>query len=394
MALRFQKRFTLIPGVRLSFGKKGVSLSLGPRGCSINFGSKGTHVNLGIPGTGLSIRNRIDTRTQSSNNNFQQAMNNEALEYISVSLRIDENGILLLETEDGSPLSTTLANRLKKEQPEMVSQALRNGANDINKDFNELMIIHQLTPAPYQRKLIFHQFIPPYPQKPKLKPVNLLYRVFNFPSKIEKENNEKMALYHQAIGYWENLKKENDDAEEYFNSIVQQADGGDLQAMEQIFSYALSDLKWAKDTQLSYDFKDQSILYLDVDLPNLDDMPKKTAEIATRGYKLLIKERTETQLKKDFNYLIHSIFFRIAGEVFATLPILQKIILSGYVQRNDPAVGLIKDVYIISVEIDKQKWVEIDFGQLNIINPIDALERFNLRKYLDKSSYLCQIDPI
>lgn len=38
VGLRFQKRITLIPGVRLNIGMKGCSLSLGPRGFSLNVG--------------------------------------------------------------------------------------------------------------------------------------------------------------------------------------------------------------------------------------------------------------------------------------------------------------------------------------------------------------------
>ncbi|WP_454783301.1 DUF4236 domain-containing protein [Legionella sp. WA2022007384] len=61
MALRFRRRITLLPGVRLNIGKKGGSLSLGPRGTSINIGKKGLFANIGLPGTGLSIRNRLDS---------------------------------------------------------------------------------------------------------------------------------------------------------------------------------------------------------------------------------------------------------------------------------------------------------------------------------------------
>lgn len=99
-------------------------------------------------------------------------------------------------------------------------------------------------------------------------------------------------------------------------------------------------------------------------------------------------------MKKDFSHLVHAIFFRITGEVFATLPILQKIVLSGYVQRNNPATGVIEDIFIISVEIDKQKWTDIDFSKLKDINPINSLERFNLRRNIDRSSNFCPIDPI
>ncbi len=52
--------------------------------------------------------------------------------------------------------------------------------------------------------------------------------------------------------------------------------------MEQVFNYSLSYLKWVKDTQLSYAFKKKNTLYLDVDLPSLEDMPHQIAEIASR----------------------------------------------------------------------------------------------------------------
>lgn len=95
--------------------------------------------------------------------------------------------------------------------------------------------------------------------------------------------------------------------------------------MENVLAYVLSDLHWAKDTQVCFDFKDQANLYLDIDLPDLKDVPKEYAEISTRGYKLLIKEKSDLQLKKDFCYLVHAILFRIAGEVFAALQALKKL---------------------------------------------------------------------
>jgi hypothetical protein len=57
MGWRFQKRITILPGVRLNLSRRGVSTSLGPRGADVNMrlGRKPT-VNLGIPGSGLSTR--------------------------------------------------------------------------------------------------------------------------------------------------------------------------------------------------------------------------------------------------------------------------------------------------------------------------------------------------
>jgi hypothetical protein len=59
MALRFNKRVKIAPGVRVNLGLKGVSTTIGPKGASVNFGKKGVHLNAGIPGTGISTRTKI-----------------------------------------------------------------------------------------------------------------------------------------------------------------------------------------------------------------------------------------------------------------------------------------------------------------------------------------------
>ena len=44
MGWSWRKRKTLIPGVRLNFGKRGVSTTIGPRGASVTFGPNGTYL--------------------------------------------------------------------------------------------------------------------------------------------------------------------------------------------------------------------------------------------------------------------------------------------------------------------------------------------------------------
>ena len=53
MGLRFQRRLTIVPGVRLNFSKSGVSTSLGVRGAHLTIG-KTPRVTVGLPGSGLS----------------------------------------------------------------------------------------------------------------------------------------------------------------------------------------------------------------------------------------------------------------------------------------------------------------------------------------------------
>jgi len=57
--MKFRKRITIAPGVRLNLSKRGVSTTIGPRGLNVNMGRRGTYLNTGIPGTGLYDRQRI-----------------------------------------------------------------------------------------------------------------------------------------------------------------------------------------------------------------------------------------------------------------------------------------------------------------------------------------------
>src|ERR1700749_3116612 len=61
MGFRFQKRISILPGLRINLSKSGASASVGPRGADVNIGRNGVTTNAGIPGTGLSYRSRLGT---------------------------------------------------------------------------------------------------------------------------------------------------------------------------------------------------------------------------------------------------------------------------------------------------------------------------------------------
>ncbi len=66
MALRFNKRIKIMPGVKLNIGLGGISTTIGPRGASLNVGKKGVYTNAGLPGTGISSRTKIANATARS----------------------------------------------------------------------------------------------------------------------------------------------------------------------------------------------------------------------------------------------------------------------------------------------------------------------------------------
>lgn len=67
MAFRFRRSLTVIPGVKVNFGKTGASVSVGPRGAKATFGGRGrTRATCGIPGTGLSHTSTAATTTENN----------------------------------------------------------------------------------------------------------------------------------------------------------------------------------------------------------------------------------------------------------------------------------------------------------------------------------------
>jgi hypothetical protein len=51
---RFQKRRTIVPGVRLNVGRRSAGVSVGPRGAKLSIGTRGIGATLTLLGTGLS----------------------------------------------------------------------------------------------------------------------------------------------------------------------------------------------------------------------------------------------------------------------------------------------------------------------------------------------------
>jgi hypothetical protein len=53
MPLRFYKRVSILPGLRVNVSRSGASVSVGHRGAWVTMGSKGTRATVGLPGSGL-----------------------------------------------------------------------------------------------------------------------------------------------------------------------------------------------------------------------------------------------------------------------------------------------------------------------------------------------------
>ena len=82
------------------------------------------------------------------------------------------------------------------------------------------------------------------------------------------------------------------------------------------------------------------------------------------------------------------------GEAFRTSENVREVVASGYSQRPDPATGAIEDEYLISVQVSRNAWRDIDFSNLMQVDPIEAVTRFPHVRKMTKTGIFRRIEPI
>jgi hypothetical protein len=168
----------------------------------------------------------------------------------------------------------------------------------------------------------------------------------------------------------------------------------DVSFMHQVLEDNLHDIAWPRETIVSFEISsDGTSTDLDVDMPEIEDMPRKTAKLPDRAFKVTIKELSGRAIADLYSQHVHAIGFRIIGETFATLPTVNMVTMSAFTQRNDPATGNTVDAYIYSVRVSRADWSKNNFDKLASVDPVIALGRFEIRRKLARNGTLTAIEP-
>ena len=389
MGFRFSKRITIIPGVRLNISGSGISASVGPSGLSMTMGRNGTFLNAGLPGTGLSYRQRLG--------GSQRALRAPAFDPAefsgSIKIKVDNDGTVLITDTDDNDLPPPVVKRAKAEQFEAIQELLEKAAEKINYDLEACLSVHMSTPRPGSSPLIPPAFEMDPPAQPLLQVPGLLDRMLLRSGKMESERQSAEDRYQQDLAEWTAAKDVHELERAEIQKAFRLAAKGYSAQMERALDYVLSGIAWPKETLVAYEFShDVTGVALDVDLPDESDIPRRTAEAKGNG-KLTFKSRSDAQVRRDFVGLCYGSLFRVVGEVFALLPAIDKCLVSGYVQRPDPATGRKDEPYIISVLLSRNQWDALDFDKLDEIDPASMLNGCGARADLDRSARFKEIEP-
>lgn len=390
MGLRFRKSIKIAPGLRLNFGLRGLSATLGPRGASVNLSPRGVYQNLGLPGTGLSLRRRLDSPTPRRS---APAGNRK----MGVAFKLQDDGVVRVVDDSGNELPPRLT-KLAREQMESTWRPwLEEKCDHWNTGIDELLNIHLETPDPKAPPRASHrvQFKGDQPAEPAPQPIPFLARIFrSWRERIERSNAEAFERYRTALVAWERDRDEHDREEDARLTLFGPNAAVTPEALQNYLCDVLGRVKWPRETTVSLEVTDVlDAVSVDVDLPEIEDMPDKTATVASRGLKLNIKDRPVTQRRKEYMAHIHGLLFRVIGETFAAFPRLTQVTASGFSQRPERESHAVVDEYLLSVRVARSDWETLNFSALEDVDPVAILAHFELKRDMTLTGIFRPIDP-
>ncbi|MBP76695.1 MAG: hypothetical protein CMK85_09895 [Pseudomonadales bacterium] len=376
MALRFQRRIKIAPGLRLNISGSGISTTVGGRGLSVTTGRRGTYANFGLPGTGISTRQKVSGRKTAKRRATKPTPS-------TVRFVADDEGNCFLLNAEGQQLSTSEAAAVRKAHGERLRESLQKACDDKNTLLHAITSAHLETPSP--------STTPSYAIEafPIAQPRQSMFQ--KFLSALLKSHKAK---HEQLVQDWRSEKAEWDKTEQERFEEETQLVFTSIPAIDSTLSRYLSAIEWPSPPAVSYDVGDNiHTIALDVQLPEEQEMPETEWTVPARQYRLSAKKLTATKQRQLYRDYIHGIVFRLAGEVFARLPTIDKAALSAYREIPSPATGSTTEQYVLSVIITRSAWEQINFAAVEHIKPAEALDRFLLRRKMTSTGIFKEVVP-
>lgn len=401
MGTRFRKSVKICKGVKVNFSKSGASLSLGGRGHSLNLGGRGARVTVGIPGTGLSYSTKLGSnskRKSSSSSHKRSSGSRASRSKVSVPgqvrLSMNEKGQITILDSNGSPITdeyvlrkirstdaykqqkAALEIQRKQKIEEIVQNASEENAKFINiytfspivesksnfeKRYNSMEPEQYCIPAPTENEIkndlmneAEENVKAPFWKKGKLQK-----------QYVEDNFSKRMS---DAINVW-NADKEASEklfAEEYESnkSFLRKLIDGNENTICESFDSWIASCELPVEININYEFdSNEKTLLLDVDLPEIEDLPE-TIMTKTDSGNLKEKKKTQGEKRGEYATCVFGLAVFVSSNAFNISPDIQKILISGYTQRRDKD-GNLNDDYIYSFKFTRDKFEGINVNRIN-----------------------------
>lgn len=173
-----------------------------------------------------------------------------------------------------------------------------------------------------------------------------------------------------------NNEKNNDIKDLYINSKDE-----DEEAIEYLVGAFFTNFDFVYPVKANYEYEDAS-LYIDLDLPEIEDFSNKYPEIVKN--KLINKNKTKTQLKQEYAYTVMSLSIYIACQLFNVSPAIKNIYISGFtsVRKSN---GELVDEYIYSINYLRDVFENNDITKID--DTIKFINSFENRILLNNDNF-------
>lgn len=430
--MRYRKRVKIAKGLYVNLSGSGASLSVGTRGASVTVGKTGTYLNTGIPGTGIYNRQKIGGSTSNRTSSYSNVSSTQPSE-VNVKLNLDEKGNPVLKLTDsfGSEITDeSIIRKVKRDEQYKngVEKLMNDRRNEIENNLKSFIEIFKSTPQLFIEEKIQKMLLNLSPRKyekqnfkelkPTIEEVNLdliseakqkINKILFWQNKKLREDyviNNSQQRFQEKVGKWShekqefNLEQEQTEKEknDFFMSQFLQEKGelenylnGDDDYISSKIETILNEITLPVQFSIDYEYdKNNSILYIDLDLPEIEDLPKEKVNTLSSG-KISIKEKTQKEIKQEYAICVCGISFYFTGLFFNISSKIGTIQISGYTQRVSKKTGNIEDEYVYSIKFDRLTFEKLN---LNNIDPIEAVSNFESKMSISALYDLKTIEPL
>jgi len=398
MAFRFQRRIKILPGLSLNLSKSGLGLSAGVRGARMSVGSRGIHSHVGIPGTGLAYRQK-HTLAQSKRVNqrsHRAALDSKAEDTVTIQADSQTGLTRYVLHSSGEEITLAIVRKLCPNIDSLLESYLTDELQKRNSLLEALRCLHHDIPHPDQHPFeVAMDFDEPAPEAPAKSQPGFIQKCWPPAMKRFMLKNQHAAIaYQEDRSAWEAREVEFEQQIELYNQHVINLHSGELSSMTGELERRFREIPWPFEPEICFDLgTDPTTIAVDVGLPDEESFPALEWRMGAGNRRLISKEISATARRVLYRDYLHSVALRLTGDVFAGLPTIDRAAISMNAPVADTQRGGTRDSCLLSMMVRRDSWRQLNFGNLEFLQPDCAVELFELRRNMTKSGMFREIDP-
>lgn len=356
--MRFNTRINIGKGLNLNLSKSGASVNFGLPGMNVTVGNRGVTVNRGIPGTYIRQRQKVLNADGSVVKRKKSG---------SSGLKVPLPVLIGQPTVD--PIDYSSQKKSKKKPTKQIRMH----------DENEPLEPYEIEDVDDFDMAMAQLEAKAQAAEPAVKPHE----------QVEDAEFEEVSSTDEVIRF-------NSEREATINIArlaVPVAFEGDANVVDVPSAIA----GWLSGVTLPLEFAvdigdfdaDSGELFIDLDLPEIEDLPDETASIAKDG-SLKVAEISDAQLREDYVHCVFGLGVFFASHFFSLAASLSTVVISAFTQRRNKAGDLVDD-YIYSVKFTREGLAQVE--NLAETDPLEVAMACENRCKLSRSNKFDIIEP-